>query len=161
MQALVRSPRPYRAQAKAPEKPWSIVRAVPQTHGNARSRDGTPAGGWAAREIGGDPELLGFLPGKETHREIWEIAEQLLGAGTLIEPSGRRWRSGTSSGGGRSTGFRARGVYNTLPGREESSRQPKKNGCHNEGHPFQLGAQRCVRPPIARRCVTPAARGYA
>lgn len=121
----------------AESKPDSIIRDDMRTH----SLHPETRSGWAARDIGADKELLHFLPGRvadepTTASEIWTIAEQLLGAG-LIQPTGRAWRD-TTSGGGRSTGFRCRGVYNTLPGTPENERHSKERGCHNEGHPFQV-----------------------
>jgi hypothetical protein len=50
---------------------------------------------WRHRGIGNQQPLVGFV--RDT--AIWEIAEQLLGEGTLIEPTiGAPWRTDRSAG---------------------------------------------------------------
>ena len=125
----------------AGSKPPSIIRGVPQTYGT----DEAKKAGWAARDIGAD--MLTFVPGKPFESEVWEIAEQLLGP-DLIIPDPTLPARPTRSGGARACGRRTRGVYNTLPRNEPKPDDFFPGGCHQEGHPFQLGVVAYVAPVV-------------
>ena len=123
----------------ADSKPPTLVRGKPETYCTEAARQH----GWAARDIGA--QMLDFLPGEPRQSEVWAIAEQLLGS-DLIMPDPTLPARPTQSGGARAVGRRTRGVYNTLPGLPESERHSKDHGCHQEGHPFQLGVVGYVAP---------------
>lgn len=125
----------------AGSKPPSIIRGVPETYGT----DEAKAAGWAARDIGAD--MLSFVPGKPFESEVWKIAEQLLGP-DLIMPDPTLPARPTTSGGARACGRRTRGVYNTLPRNEPKPHGFFPGGCHQEGHPFQLGVVAYVAPVV-------------
>jgi hypothetical protein len=70
---------------------------------------------WNFREPGGEEWMVRLLA---TEPRVWEMAEQMLGAGLLVQPQG------------------VRGIYCTLPQGDE----PKKpTTCHVDAHPFHLG----------------------
>eukprot|EP01045_Picozoa_sp_COSAG04_P012444 COSAG04_NODE_838_length_9963_cov_6.375912_5_plen_229_part_00 len=122
----------------AGSKPPSIVRGRPETYGTPEARES----GWSARDIA--TELMDFLPGPVGESAVWAAAEQLLGP-ELIRPDATLDARPTSSGGARACGRRPRGVYNTLP--TDGLEKPADfwpGGCHQEGHPFQLGVVGCV-----------------
>jgi hypothetical protein len=124
----------------ADSKPESIERDRPQTHGPLPG-----GGGWAARDVGSHPALLDFIPGRRGASDIMAIAEQLLGSALVEVEDGIPSRLGVGSGGAQSVGIRCRGVYATLPGADPAKRfvgPQSAGGCHNEGHPFQLGVVR-------------------
>jgi hypothetical protein len=70
---------------------------------------------WQYRAPGREPWMVQLLA---RNADVWEMAEQLLGKGQLVEPSG------------------IRGIYCTLPYGDEPARA---NGCHVDAHPFHLG----------------------
>ena len=70
---------------------------------------------WNFREPGDEPWMVRLLA---TDPAIWAMAEQMLGAGQLVQPQ------------------RIRGIYCTLPYGDEPA---KPTSCHCDGHPFHLG----------------------
>lgn len=70
---------------------------------------------WNYRELGGEEWMVRLLA---TDPNVWRMAEQFLGEGSLVQPK------------------RIRGIYCTLPYGDV----PKKSiGCHVDAHPFHLG----------------------
>ena len=70
---------------------------------------------WKYRDLGSEDWMIELLP---QNPQIWAMAEQFLGAGTLCPPE------------------RLRGIYATFPEGDHPSEAPT---CHCEGHPFHLG----------------------
>ena len=70
---------------------------------------------WNFREPGAEPWMVRLLA---TDPNIWAMAEQMLGAGQLVQP------------------LRIRGIYCTLPYGDEPA---KPTSCHCDAHPFHLG----------------------
>ncbi len=70
---------------------------------------------WQYRKIGEEPWMVQMLPANPI---VWGVAEQLLGTGRLVEPTG------------------VRGIYCTLP---YDDRETSPDGCHVDAHPFHFG----------------------
>lgn len=70
---------------------------------------------WTFREPGDEEWMVRLLA---TEPKIWSMAEQMLGAGQLVQPE------------------RIRGIYCTLP---YGDHPPQELNCHTDGHPFHLG----------------------
>jgi hypothetical protein len=91
-----------------------------------------------SRDLCAEPALLDLLP-----RRCWQVAEQLLGQGTLVEPSeepaapdGPRL-----SGGGVAGGHHLRAIVSRHKAESQDpalARRPQ-HGCHVDAHPFSLG----------------------
>ena len=121
----------------AESRPPSVVEHDPSSwRGPLETHHWTGPFSWDARDAGGEPSVLAFLPGEPGRSAVWAIAEQLLGP-DLIRPGAHIPARETRSGGGRAVGIRTRGVYNILPGQVEGLGVAQ--GCHCEAHPFQLG----------------------
>eukprot|EP01052_Picozoa_sp_SAG31_P014623 SAG31_NODE_916_length_11047_cov_3.507033_5_plen_233_part_00 len=89
------------------------------------------------RSLVAEPILLDLLP-----RRCFAVAEQLLGAGTLVPPTeGPADVSGPKlSGGGVAGGQHLRGIISRPPDLPGTSRRTAGRGCHVDAHPFSLGA---------------------
>jgi hypothetical protein len=112
------------------------------------SRDAMNARGeyrWQWRGGGAEDLLLDLLP-----RTCLEIAEQLLGEGTLLglrpagaEPTAEELEPEPVLAGktpGAEIGTKCRGIYCTLPASLSTKpRSLNANACHTDGHPMSLG----------------------
>ena len=74
-------------------------------------------------------------------RRLMCVAEQLLGAGTLVEPDESPAPDGApkKSDNGVGIGQHVRGVINVMPELPDAPRVAAAGRCHTDGHPFSLG----------------------
>ena len=74
-------------------------------------------------------------------RRLMGVAEQLLGAGTLVEPdeSPAPDDAPKKSDNGVGIGQHVRGVINVMPELPDAPRVAAAGRCHTDGHPFSLG----------------------
>ena len=120
---------------------WASEPGGPKDVGNPPAQDERSADwdnarsdfNWRYRAIGNQQPLIGII--RDT--PIWSVAEQLLGAGKLIEPEvGAPWREDRTAG---QQSERVRGVICNLP-RPAGTRRPSvANGAHVDSQPFQCG----------------------
>ncbi len=92
---------------------------------------------WRHRGIGNEQPLVSLV----RDSGVWSVAEQLLGTGTLIEPTlGAPWRLDRGAG---QQSERVRGVICNLPRPQpphaDSVRRPVANGAHVDSQPFHCG----------------------
>jgi hypothetical protein len=125
------------------------------------SRDAMNARGeyrWQWRGGGAEDLLLDLLP-----RTCLEIAEQLLGEGTLLglrpagaEPTAEELEPEPVLAGktpGAEIGTKCRGIYCTLPASLSTKpRSLNANACHTDGHPMSLGLVGLILVAVHSRC---------
>ena len=120
---------------------WDSEPGGPKDVGNPPAQDERSADwdnarsdfNWRYRAIGNQQPLIGIV--RDT--PIWSIAEQLLGAGKLIEPTvGAPWREDRTAG---QQSERVRGVICNLPRPAGTPRPNVANGAHVDSQPFHCG----------------------
>jgi hypothetical protein len=97
------------------DEPDSWAGPFPTEDENEDSKDHRRGFRWNFREPGGEAWMVRLLA---TDPNVWRMAEQMLGEGTLTQPE------------------RIRGIYCTLPYGDAPERTTT---CHVDAHPFHLG----------------------
>ena len=92
--------------------------------------------GWFCKQLRAEKTMLDLVP-----RRLMGVAEQLLGAGTLVEPdeSPAPDDAPKKSDNGVGIGQHVRGVINVMPELPDAPRVAAAGRCHTDGHPFSLG----------------------
>ncbi len=125
------------------DAPSTWIGPLPESDLSSDGQNARSAYRWQWRRGGSEELLLDLLP-----RACLEIAEQLLGEGTLRElrPEGagsapeppKPVLAGKTPG--PEIGTRCRGIYCTLPASLATKpRSLNANACHTDGHPMSLG----------------------